>query len=239
MIYHLLRGLLRHSLPECVHQFAALPSFQGSRVEGHLAFLSLDVWTPYSATLPQLTERSYIRSPIQPPAHIYCLPTMAPRPSNHPRDKFSQCQLSQYIGPVNPTVSLLRTDPPASLCPSPSRSSLLPSASGPCGGLDCTWISNIHLALKAWSKSLEGLSGSSAVFPISYSFGCLPQLLFHLKPSFFIFRCTCRWVTILEQHHQNTAFRTEKQIPGSSSLIHNEEMYSRSASASCLSFCWE
>ena len=49
-----------------------------------------------------------------------------------------------------------------------------------------------------------------------------PQLFFFLV-------CSCRWVTILDQHHQNTAFRAEKQIPGSSRSINNEERCGRRA----------
>lgn len=55
--------------------------------------------------------------------------------------------------------------------------------------------------------------------PIPFeSYPPCPQLFF-----FFFLVCTCRWVTILEHHHQNTPFRAEKQIPGSSHSINNEE----------------
>lgn len=77
MIYHLPSGLLSRSLPGSVHQSAALPSFQGGRAEGFLAFLSPGSLNPTLGTTPSScrgilylitnpTSSSYLLTPPTP-----------------------------------------------------------------------------------------------------------------------------------------------------------------------------
>ena len=159
-------GWLRYPLPRSGHQSAAQLSFPGGMAEGARHFLSLDVCAAYSVPWIHQGILSLITNPTSspyslPPSHCPCIRAIhGPTSDASPPRALDAWSIPQRPGMGAPA-------PPLPLCNQVSPAALSPRLRR---GLDCTWISNIHLALKAWSKSLELLYRSRAIFPISSPF---------------------------------------------------------------------